>query len=142
MIARFAFRLDPETRNMRTEIDLPNPGERLYPGMYAEVSLAVDRRPDVLTVPSSAVGADGDGTFVYTVKDGRIKRLAVKTGLGDNGQVEVVEGLSGEAAVVMTAKGAPPPGATLLGLDKEVVPLYKGERDIRVLFHALRALMR
>jgi RND family efflux transporter MFP subunit len=113
MIARFAFRLDPETRNMRTEIDLPNPGERLYPGMYAEVSLAVDRRPDVLTVPSSAVGADGDGTFVYTVKDGRIKRLAVKTGLGDNGQVEVAEGLSGEAAVVMTAKGAPPPGATV-----------------------------
>jgi oleate hydratase len=31
---------------------------------------------------------------------------------------------------------------SLLGLDKEVVPLYKGERDIRVLFHALRALMR
>src|SRR6516164_2754746 len=34
-VTRFSLRLDPETRNMRTEIDLPNPEERLYPGMYA-----------------------------------------------------------------------------------------------------------
>src|SRR5258705_1859333 len=31
-VTRFSLRLDPETRNMRTEIDLPNPQERLYPG--------------------------------------------------------------------------------------------------------------
>ena len=37
-VTRFSLRLDPETRNMRTEIDLPNSEERLYPGMYAEVS--------------------------------------------------------------------------------------------------------
>ena len=36
-VTRFSFSLDPATRNMRTEIDLPNPEERLYPGMYAEV---------------------------------------------------------------------------------------------------------
>lgn len=112
-IARFAFSLNPETRNMRAEIDLPNPGERLYPGMYAEVSLEMDRRPNVLTVPASAVGADGNGTFVYTVKDGRIERLPVQTGLSDNGRVEVAEGLSEEATVVMTAKGAPPAGTAV-----------------------------
>src|SRR6266568_2227868 len=38
-VTRFSLRLDPETRNMRTEIDLSNPDERLYPGTYAEVSL-------------------------------------------------------------------------------------------------------
>jgi RND family efflux transporter MFP subunit len=58
-IARFAYRLDPETRNMRTEIDVPNPAERLYPGMYADVVLETRRRLDVLTVPSSAIGGDG-----------------------------------------------------------------------------------
>ena len=36
-VTRFSLRLNPETRNMRTEIDLPNPEEHLYPGMYAEV---------------------------------------------------------------------------------------------------------
>src|SRR5215471_1732404 len=86
-VARFSLRIDPETRNMRTEIDLPNPGERLYPGTYAEVSLEMNRRPDALTVPTAAVGSDGDGNFVYTITDNRIARLAVKTGLTDNGRI-------------------------------------------------------
>src|SRR6266516_2752706 len=68
-VTRFSRRLDPETRNMRTEIDLPNPDERLYPGMYAEVSLEMDQRLYSLTVPASAVGSDGDGNFVYTITD-------------------------------------------------------------------------
>src|SRR6201988_2594627 len=38
-VTRFSLRLDPETRNMRTEIELPNPTERLYPGTYAQVLL-------------------------------------------------------------------------------------------------------
>src|SRR5712672_887993 len=65
-VTRFSLRLDPETRNMRTEIDLPNPKERLYPGTYAVVSLEMNRRPDALTVPAAAVGSDGVGNFVYT----------------------------------------------------------------------------
>ena len=72
---------------MRTEVDLSNPEERLYPGMYAEVSLEMNRRPDVLTVPAAAVGLDGDGNFVYTVNDDRMTRLAIKIGLTDNGQI-------------------------------------------------------
>src|SRR6266404_889767 len=107
-VTRFSLRLDPETRNMRTEIDLSNPDERLYPGTYAEVSLEMNRRPDALTVPAAAVGSDGDGNFVYTITDNRITRLAVKTGLTDNGRSEVIEGLSEETPVVASAKGVPP----------------------------------
>jgi RND family efflux transporter MFP subunit len=107
-ITRFAVRLNPETRNMRTEIDLANRDERLYPGMYAEVSFEMNRRPDVLTVPTSAIGTDGSGTFVYTVTGDRIERLPVKVGLSDGGRIEVAEGLSEEATVVMVAKSAPP----------------------------------
>jgi RND family efflux transporter MFP subunit len=107
-VTRFSLRLDPETRNMRTEIDLANPNERLYPGTYAEVSLEMNRRPDALTVPTAAVGSDGDGSFVYTVADNRITRLAVKTGLIDNGRIEVIEGLSDETPVVASTTGVPP----------------------------------
>jgi len=107
-VTRFSLRLDPETRNMRTEIDLPNPGERLYPGTYAVVSLEMNRRPDGLTVPAAAVGSDGDGNFVYTITENRITRLAVKTGLTDNGRIEVTAGLSEETPVVASSKGVPP----------------------------------
>jgi RND family efflux transporter MFP subunit len=108
-VTRFSLRLDPETRNMRTEIDLPNPKERLYPGTYAQVSLEMNRRPDALTVPAAAVGSDDDGNFVDTITDNRITRLAVKTGITDNGRIEVTAGLSEETPVVASTKGVPPP---------------------------------
>jgi RND family efflux transporter MFP subunit len=107
-VTRFSLRLDPETRNMRTEIDLPNPKERLYPGTYAEVSLEMNRRLDALTVPTAAVGSDADGNFVYTITDNRITRLAIKTGLTDDGRTEVTAGLAEETPVVAITKGAPP----------------------------------
>ncbi len=107
-VTRFSLRLDPETRDMRTEIDLPNPRERLYPGTYAVVSLEMNRRPDALTVPAAAVGSDNDGNFVYTINDNRITRLALKTGLTDNGRTEVTAGLSEETPVVASTKGVPP----------------------------------
>jgi multidrug efflux pump subunit AcrA (membrane-fusion protein) len=93
---------------MRTEIDLPNPEERLYPGTYAQVSLEMNRRPDALTVPTAAVGSDGNGNFVYTITDNRITRLAVKTGLTDTGRIEVTAGLPEETPVVASIKGVPP----------------------------------
>ncbi len=112
-VTRFSLRLDPETRNMRTEIDLPNPEERLYPGMYAEVSLEMIRRPDALTIPAAAVGSDADGKFAYTITDNRVTRLAIKTGLTDDSRVEVTGGLSEETPMVTTIASAPPPGTAV-----------------------------
>jgi len=112
-VTRFSLRLNPATRNMRTEIDLPNPEERLYPGMYAEVSLEMNRRPDALTVPATAVGSDGIGNFVYTITDNRVTRLAINIGLSDSGRTEVTGGLSKETPVVTTYRGSPPPGTTV-----------------------------
>ncbi len=112
-VTRFSLRLNPETRNMRTEIDLSNPEERLYPGMYAEVSLEMNRHPEALTVPAAAAGSDGLGNFVYTITDNRITRLAINIGLTDSGRTEVTGGLSKEMPVVTTFRGAPPPGTAV-----------------------------
>src|SRR6266436_4555650 len=109
-VTRFSLRLDPETRNMRTEIDLPNPEERLYPGMYAQVSLDMNAHPNALTLPTAAVGSDSDGHFVYTVHDNRITRVAIQIGLADNGNIELTAGLAEDTPVVATIKSAPPPG--------------------------------
>jgi multidrug resistance efflux pump len=40
-VTRLAASLNPATRTMRVEVDLPNPGETLRPGMYAQVTLTV-----------------------------------------------------------------------------------------------------
>lgn len=41
-ITRISRAINPQTRTMRIEIDLPNPGERLRPGMYSQVTLLSD----------------------------------------------------------------------------------------------------
>jgi len=112
-VTRFSFSLNPETRNMRTEIDLPNPDERLYPGMYAEVSLEMNRHPEALIIPAAAVGADSVGNFVYTVTDNRVTRVGINIGLTDSGRTEVTGGLSKDTPVVTTFRGAPPPGTAV-----------------------------
>ncbi len=68
-VSRVAPVFDPATRTAQMEIEVPNPGFRLKPGMYARVRLTVERRPDALTVPSNAV-VDADGKRgVFMVKD-------------------------------------------------------------------------
>jgi RND family efflux transporter MFP subunit len=113
-VTRFEGRLDPETRNMRTEIDVPNRDGRLYPGMYAQVSLETELHPNALTLPVSAVGADSTGgKFVYTLQQDRIARQPVQTGMTDDGAVEVVRGLAADTTVVRDVKAAPAPGSAV-----------------------------
>jgi hypothetical protein len=118
-VTRFSLRLDPETRNMRTEIDLPNSDERLYPGMYAEVSLEMNQHSNALTIPAAAVGSDVVGNFVYTVTDDRITRLAVGTGLTDDGRTEVTGGLSEGTQAVASLKGVPSLGTVVRPIARE-----------------------
>ena len=54
-VSRVAPVFDPATRTAEMEIEVPNPGFRLKPGMYARVRLTVATRPDAITVPSNAV---------------------------------------------------------------------------------------
>jgi RND family efflux transporter MFP subunit len=109
-VTRFEGRLDPQTRNMRTEIDVPNPGGRLYPGMYAQVSLETELHQNALTLPVSAVGTDGSGKFVYAVQQGRIVRQPVQIGMTEGGMAEILSGLSDKAEIAMVVQGAPPAG--------------------------------
>jgi RND family efflux transporter MFP subunit len=54
-VSRVAPIFDPSTRTAEMEIEVPNPGYRLKPGMYARVQLTVGTRSDALTVPRNAV---------------------------------------------------------------------------------------
>jgi RND family efflux transporter MFP subunit len=118
-VMRFAARLDPETRTMRTEIDLPNPRGVLFPGMYARVTLETEARRDALTLPISAVLNDTNGSFVYIVDQNRIRRQAIMTGLTERTTVEIIEGLSENADVVMVGQSAPPAGTIVNAISRD-----------------------
>jgi RND family efflux transporter MFP subunit len=112
-IARSASSLKPDTRTMRTEIDLDNSDGRLMHGMYAQVVVELDERAGALTVPASSLLTEGKETFVYTVVDNRAARTPVRIGLDDGIRVQITEGLTDASVVVVTGKGLISDGSLL-----------------------------
>ncbi len=106
-IARVSPILDPATRTAAIEIEIPNPKYRLKPGMYASVTLEIETRNDILTVPKVALVDSGGNRGVYQPNnDSRAEFKAVKVGLEDNEKAEILGGLSEGEIVVSTGAGA------------------------------------
>ncbi len=113
-VSRIARRLDPKTRTMQVEIDLPNSDGRLLPGMYGTVSVELDEKQSALVVPSGAVRFDQTGkeSIVYVVKGGnKIAHVPVKLGHDDGHRIEVLSGLTGSEQIVTGMLGRLPDGA-------------------------------
>src|ERR1700691_4162133 len=66
-VARTADSIDPATRTLRTEVDVPNPSGKLLPGAYAEVHFDVKTTGNLLSLPVSSVLFRPDGTMVAVV---------------------------------------------------------------------------
>ncbi len=102
IVSRVARSLDVSTRTMSVEIDLPNSDPVLLPGMYGEVTIILEEKPDCLVLPSTAVRYDETGrSYVLLVDAGDvIQTVDVMTGLDDGKRVEIISGLSGTERVV------------------------------------------
>ncbi len=105
-VTRTSGALDPASRTLRTEVDVPNPGGELLGGMFVEVTFAVTLSHPVVRVPSSAAITDARGVHVATVDRGGVVHLvAVVRGIDDGREVEVVDGLSGGEQVITSPGG-------------------------------------
>jgi RND family efflux transporter MFP subunit len=102
VVSRVAPVFDPATRTATMEIEVPNPGFRLKPGMYARVRLTVERHPNALTVPRNAL-VDYEGRRGVFVLDQDVARFRpVTTGLQDADRTEIVDGLTDGDRVITT----------------------------------------
>jgi RND family efflux transporter MFP subunit len=63
-IVRTAGAVDPSTRTLLAEVDVPNPERVLLPGMYAQLRITVDRVDAPLVIPSTALVTRGGGPQV------------------------------------------------------------------------------
>ena len=96
--------LNPATRTARVRVELPNPGLRLKPGMYATFRLTGSARPNAITVPRSAVLATGERSLVFVRRaDGMLEPREVVVGIGNDTRVEILRGLAAGETVVASA---------------------------------------
>lgn len=101
-IARLSPVLDPATRTAPIEVEIPNVGYRLKPGMYARVGIITESHPNALVVPTNSL-VDANGTRgVYMSVNNVAQFHAVKIGIEGNERTEILEGLSEGDRVVTT----------------------------------------
>jgi RND family efflux transporter MFP subunit len=101
-VRRTSGALDPSTRTLLVEIEVPNPGGALLPGMYAQVDLSLPRLDPPLVIPGDTLLVRPDGPQVAVVSaDGTVhfRRIALGRDFGD--RVEVLSGIAeGDRLVV------------------------------------------
>lgn len=95
--------LSPETRTLKVRFDFPNPGLRLKPQMYADVSLDINRVTGVV-IPDSALIDTGVRRIVFVDGgDGSFEPREVKVGVRGDGKAQILSGVKEGEKVAIRA---------------------------------------
>jgi len=114
--------IDPRTRTLSVQGAIPNPAQKLRPGMFGEVSVVSPAEERVLAIPSSGINYAPFGDTVYVVEtmkkpDGGeylgVRQQVVKLGSKGGDLVAVLEGLRVGDRVVSSGTFKLHPGAAV-----------------------------
>src|SRR5450432_1294246 len=101
-VSRSADAIDPTTRTLRTEIDVPNRDGKLFPGSYAQVHFGVNVAAVRLSVPVNALLFRAEGPRAAVVgADGKIKLKPVTIGRDYGTEVEILSGIDPSESIVL-----------------------------------------
>jgi len=118
-VTRTSWTLDAKNRTLHAEIDVPNPGGTLRPGLYVYATIVVEEHAGALLVPITALVREASQSFCVTAVDGRAVRKRVAVGLEDGTRAEILSGLKGNEAVVKAYAGSLVEGQPLAVIDPE-----------------------
>ncbi len=100
VVSRIAGGVDPTTRTVQVEIDIPNPDHLLRPGMYATAQLSAGTQ-QALVVPLSALQTLGGQHYVWVVESGKVNEQPVTVGRATGEVVEINSGLTPDVTIVV-----------------------------------------
>ena len=106
-VTRTANALDPATRTLLTEVQIPNQAGLLMPGMFAQVDLAVVRKNPPLLIPGDTLIVRSDGTQVARLaEDDTVHFTRIQVGRDYGDRIEVLAGLEEGARLVINPSDA------------------------------------
>lgn len=104
-IVRFTRSLDPGTRTMLVEVDVPNADLSLSPGMYAQATLQLQKKEDTLILPTQAVVHNGNQDYVLALDStDHVLQQDVTLGIQTANRVEVLSGLQPGEKVIASGQ--------------------------------------
>jgi RND family efflux transporter MFP subunit len=102
-VTRTANALDPATRTLLAEVQVPNEGGLLLPGMYSEVNFTTPRMEPPLMLRADALVVRADGAHVAVIGDDNVVHFqAVQVGRDYGDQLEILGGLAKGQRVVVS----------------------------------------
>lgn len=100
-VTRTASALDPATRTLLVEIDMPNLSHALLPGMFVNVGFSIAPSGIHWRVPATAVVVDANGTRVVTLGPGnKLHFQPVVLGRDFGTSIDIQAGLRGDDTIV------------------------------------------
>jgi RND family efflux transporter MFP subunit len=119
-VARMARALDPATRTMLVEVDVPNGDGALFPGTYAEVDLSGARANPPLVVPAAALIFRTDGAQVAIVQaDGTVHLQKITVGRDYGDRVEILQGLTDGTQIIAAPGDMAREGGKVVPVDRD-----------------------
>ncbi len=113
-VARSADAIDPSTRTLRTEIDVPNRDGQLFPGSYAQVHFGVQVAAVRMSVPVNALLFRAEGPRAAVVNgDGKVHLKAVVIGRDYGNDVEILGGLDASENIILNPSDSLEEGQTV-----------------------------
>ncbi len=101
-VVRTADAIDPATRTMLTEVDVPNHDGRLLPGAYAQLHFAVPIQTTHISVPVNTILFRPEGPQVAVVgEDQKVRLKVIKIGRDFGNKVEVLSGVTADDQIVV-----------------------------------------
>ncbi len=94
IIESVASRVDAQTRSILARAKIKNQNSEIIPGSLLEVEILYNEK-DALSIPDTSILYEGSKNFVYKiVEDNIIKKTEVEIGVRNNGNLEILKGLS------------------------------------------------
>lgn len=109
--------VDPTTRTRKARMTLANPAGLLVPGMFVQMQLSGGQARPALLVPSESLVRTGTRTLVMVVDDGVFRPTEVQVGREQNGQAEILSGLSQGQKIVLSGQFLIDSEASLKGVE-------------------------
>ncbi len=111
-VTRTANALDPSSRTLLVEVQVPNPEGKLLPGMYVEVDLHLPRKDPPLLLPSNTLSVRPEGTMVAVIgPQNAVHFQRVVVGRDYGSEIEILSGLSAGQQVIANPNDAVQEGA-------------------------------
>jgi membrane fusion protein, multidrug efflux system len=105
VLKKISEAVDLDTRTMAVEIDIENPTQILKPGMFATITIILQKDENSLILPNEVVLNDEQGNYVYTINhDNTVSKKYVQVGIQQDNKDEILSGVDEKDRIVFVGQ--------------------------------------